>query len=497
MRRLSRVSAAVVTTGLVLSIADPALAQTGGSQSSTLADIIIEALEGFLTATFQPVADLIETQGSALLETIVETPHPDAVLDPPTNGAWPQLYTYYWGAIVPLSLSLYGLSLGLVILLETTSHLFSSYHRTKLKRRAFTALLGVLSWWWIAALSLRLADALTGVLLPSLSEISLFETVSISALGVLGLALSLSVDLGLFVLLGLIYAVRQLVLYMFVLLMPILIVLWVPGVGPFALLSRFVRRLAGFYVPFLLMTVPVAILFRLGEILGDSFGLSVGGIGAWLTALVIPFVAVLAPLVLVWQAGAIFFIGDRISRRVSTRQAQSRIADARTVTRETAHGGRNFVRGVRGQPAIQRSGQTLLGSGSSRAHATGRDLRRAPSDLESMLDPRPRSSVDSDRGQAEMGSGSRTGSTDARGARSENRSRTETETTASRRSISDSIPSDSSIPPDSSEPEPPSESRSTGSERTDDFRNLRSRDSGRPRRPDSDDDDDEPPPYLN
>ena len=49
---------------------------------------------------------------------------------------------------------------------------------------------------------------------------------------------ALSADLVFFVLIGLIYLVRQLVLYLFVLMMPLLIVLWIPSVGPFTLVSR-------------------------------------------------------------------------------------------------------------------------------------------------------------------------------------------------------------------------------------------------------------------
>jgi len=60
--------------------------------------------------------------------------------------------------------------------------------------------------------------------------------------------------------------------------MPLLIVFWIPGVGPFTLISRFVQRLAGFYAPILFMTLPVALLLRLGELPRESFSLSLGGL---------------------------------------------------------------------------------------------------------------------------------------------------------------------------------------------------------------------------
>jgi len=61
--------------------------------------------------------------------------------------------------------------LGIVIFLESTSYLFGSYHRSKLKSEPSAAcLLGILSWWWVAALSLRFVDALTGFIVPDLSR---------------------------------------------------------------------------------------------------------------------------------------------------------------------------------------------------------------------------------------------------------------------------------------------------------------------------------------
>lgn len=226
-----------------------------------LREAITKGLKKFLRQLFSPITGVIERHVNDLLGTLVETPHPNAVFAKPSNGAWPELYEYYWESIVPLALLLWGLMIGVIILLESMSYLFSNYHRSKLKKRAVTGLLGILSWWWLAALSMQLLSGLTEFLVPDLSGISLFETLSFGAIGVLGIAVSLSIDLVLFVLLALIYFTRILVLYLFVLLMPLLIALWVPGVGPFSLASQFMKRMAGFYVPFLFMTVPVAFYF--------------------------------------------------------------------------------------------------------------------------------------------------------------------------------------------------------------------------------------------
>ena len=377
---------AAVTTGLLVAAVQPAVAQDGGDDGGGglldgLGDIIIGALTELLRILFSPIRSVIEDHGDALLDLVVGTPHPDSVFSAPTNGPWPNIYSYYWETIVPLSLSLFGLSIGLVIFFESTSHLFSTYHRTKLKKRAFSGLLGVLSWWWIAALSLRFIDSLAAFLIPSVSDISLFQTLSFTGMGVLGLVFTLSTDFVLFVLIGLIYLVRQLALYLFVLMMPLLIVFWIPGVGPFSLVAKFMRRLAGFYVPFLFMTIPVALLFRVGDLLGQSADFSATGIGAWLTALVIPFAAVASPFVLFWQAGLILFVADRASRHVSAQRARNRLSRGRERVRQAGRGGRNFVRGVRNKPAIRGNGQTMLDSGDSRAHAAGQRVNRGGSRL--------------------------------------------------------------------------------------------------------------------
>jgi len=389
----------------------PLLGLLGG-----LADIIIGAITELLKVLFSPIKGVIEDNVAALTEAIVQTPHPDAVFGAPTNGPWPAIYGYYWETVVPLSLGLYGLAIGLVILLESTSHLFSNYHRTKLKKRAFSGLLGILSWWWIAALSLRFMDALAIAFLPTLSEISLFETLSFGAMGAIGLVITMMADLILFLLIGLIYLVRHLVLYLFVLMMPILIVLWIPGVGPFTLASRFMKKLAGFYVPFLFMSIPVALLFRLGELLGHSFGLSESGIGAWLMALVIPFAALMSPFVLFWQAGALLFMADRAASHASAERASRRYSGGKETASQAHQGGRNFGRGVRTEPGVRSDGQTTLQSGDSRAHAAGRRVRDAGSRLSgTFLEDTGSNGGDSRSGGGSSGSDggkSRSGETD-------------------------------------------------------------------------------------
>jgi hypothetical protein len=361
--------------------ADPQLHHSG------LGDIITGAIQEVLRLLFSPIRGVIEEHGDAVLQTVVGTPHPDAVFSVPANDAWPAIYEYYWQAVLPLSLTLFGLVIGVVIFLESTSHLFSSYHRSKLKKRAFAGLLGLLSWWWIAALSLRFMDTLARVLVPSVSDITVFQTLSFSGMGVLGTIIALTANFVLFILIGLIYLARHLALYLFVLMMPLLIVFWIPGVGPFRLASAFMKKLAGFYVPFLFMTVPVALLFRLGDLLGTSVGPSAGEFGAWLTALVIPLLAVLSPFILFWQAGALFFIADRASRHMSAERAQRRVAGGRQRAQTAQQVRHNFARGLRNQPAATTSGQYVFDSGGSRAHATGQRLRSGAARLQSALGP--------------------------------------------------------------------------------------------------------------
>ncbi|MBV0903507.1 hypothetical protein KTS37_17120 [Halomicroarcula salina] len=351
----------------------------------TLGDVFVDSFERFLEKLSDSVFGFVGDNVEALVDLIVTTPRPDAIFNAPTNGGWPSLYTYYWETMVPLSLLLWALSLGVVIFLESTSHLFSGYHRTKLKKRAFAGLLGILSWWWLAAISLRFVDGLVEFLVPNLDSIGLFETVSFGAMGVAGMTLAASLDVAIFLVLALIYLVRQMVLYLYVLLVPLVIVFWVPGVGPFAPVARLMSRLAGFYVPFLFMAVPVAVLFRLGKVLGDSVTLSIGGFGQWLLAIVTPLIAIIVPFVLFWQAGALFFMVDRASQHSSRRRVHDRKERVENTGEQGVLGVKNLRRGLAGQSAIRASGQTVLRSGSSRAHAVGQKASRARGTLRSRL----------------------------------------------------------------------------------------------------------------
>jgi hypothetical protein len=290
----------------------------------SLSDVIVGALTDLLRVLFSPVSGFIESNGPALVRLVAGTPHPDAVFGQPTNSPWPDLYTYYWDSVVPLALLLLGAMGGVVVMLEATGTLFSGYHRTRLKRRWVAGLFGVLSWWWLGAFGLRLTSALARVILPDLSQVTLFETLSFSALGVLGLVVAMTVDLAVFLLIALVYLLRELLLYLFVLLMPLLIVLWIPCVGPFGPVASFARRLAGYFVPFLFMTVPTAGLLRLADLLGHSEASALGSLGLWLVALVIPLLVALVPVVLVWQAGTVFRTGQRVSRHMSLSSARRR-----------------------------------------------------------------------------------------------------------------------------------------------------------------------------
>ncbi|MFB6201326.1 MAG: hypothetical protein ABEI98_04875 [Halorhabdus sp.] len=356
----------------------------GGSGSSIttgmIAEALISALKELLRSLFSPIESIIETHANSLLRLIVGTPHPETVFDAPHVLPWTTLYQYYWATIVPLTLLLFGLSVSLIILLETTSHLFSGYHRRNLKRRGFAGLLGILSWWWVAALSLQVTDELVVVLLPDLSSVSLFQTLSFSGMGLLGLLATLSVDFVLFGLLAVLYLGRRLVLFGFTLGMPLLIVAWIPGVGPFSFVSRFAKRLAGFFVPFLLMPVPVALLLRLAGLLGDAATLSMGGIGTWLTALVLPFVAVVTPFVLIWQAGALLFVTERLSRRASRGRMRARLERGQSIGTRMERDGRRALSNLRdtsprgGTEGSQARSEAVR----SRAATLGQRLSRAP-----------------------------------------------------------------------------------------------------------------------
>ncbi|WP_227134361.1 hypothetical protein [Halorubellus salinus] len=342
-----------------------------------LKEVIIEALTKLLKELFDPLKTQIQDNAPAILDFIIGTKAPNSVFGRPTNGVWPTLYDYYWESIVPLALALWGLSIGLVILLESTSNLFSGYQTSRLKRRALSGLLGILSWWWIAALSLQFVDALSGFLVPDLTNISLFQTVSVGLASALAFALSVAVSNVVLIALAVVYLARELAIYAFALAMPILIAMWIPGLGPFAAVAGLAKRVARFYVPFLLMTVPTALLFRLGELLGANFGFSGTGLLAWLTALVIPVLAILAPVVLFWQAGSLYQTTTRMGRQVSTARARRRFETASAVGSATVQGGRRVSSAVRNTSGPGTTEQSNSAASTSHFRAVGSRMSRA------------------------------------------------------------------------------------------------------------------------
>ena len=348
-----------------------------------ITDAVVDAIEEFLVQLVAPVEGFVEEYAGSVVRIVLDTPTPTRVFAAPTNAPWSAIYDYYWGAVVPVALLLFVLAGSLVILLETTSTLFSSYHRAQLKRRAVVALFGVLSWWWINAFALRLVDGLVLTIAPSVAELSLFGAVSFGALGLLGVVVSLATDFVLIGIVALLYVLRHILVYFYTLLVPLLVVAWIPGVGPFRFVSGVAKQAASLYVPLLVVPLPVALLFRLSLLLGESASFSsLGGFGAWVAALVVPFVAVLAPLVLLWQTGRITATASMAARNVSRRQASERVGRLRDTGGAVAErgargaaGARNLARGVRA-PTAGKSGQDTLGSGGSRAHAAGARVRR-------------------------------------------------------------------------------------------------------------------------
>lgn len=357
-----------------------AVAQSGGESAGgggpaispgAIAAAVVQALKELLRTLVTPIKEFIADTVGGLVRLLVATPHPDVAFGAPSSPPWVELYSYYWDRVLPLALALWGVAVGFVILLEATSHLFSGYHRARLKRRAVAGLLGILSWWWIAALSLQLVDGLTRALTPSLASISLFQVVSFGDIGLLGVALSLMADLVLVAVLGLLYLGRQLVLFTYVLVMPLVIVAWVPGVGPLRLVARFATGVARFYVPFLAMPIPVAALFRLGGLLGESVTLSLGGLGRWLLAIVIPVIALVTPLVLLWQTGSVGIVAERVTRRLSADRGTRRGRRLRTTGARSAAAG--WYAGATMREAARTDSTAAAGDAS-----TGRRRARRP-----------------------------------------------------------------------------------------------------------------------
>ncbi|MDY7081384.1 MAG: hypothetical protein SXQ77_03005 [Halobacteria archaeon] len=209
----------------------------------------------------------------------IRTPHPSPssgfFFGTPASEPWASLYGYYSEVILPLTLLILAAAIGILMFSGTLGGLLSGYERSLVQRRLFLGFLFVLAWWGVGTLTLQFADGLATSIAPDVDVVAqsfsgALNPASASG-GTVTRAILTSLEAGVILGMAFLYLLRWVGIYALMLGMPIAVALWVVNIGPFAYLSKMVEGLATKFIPLAFVSVPAAVLFRVGDLLFGSF----------------------------------------------------------------------------------------------------------------------------------------------------------------------------------------------------------------------------------
>jgi len=227
----------------------------------------------------------------------VRTPYPEPrdgfFFGQPTNEPWLSIYGYYTDAVLPVTVLMIGLAIAMILFTGIFGTFLTGYERSRAKRRLFVAFLFVLAWWGIGAFVLRFVDALATLIAPEPAAVA--ETfrgvMTVESHGVVTNAALSLLEALVVVFLVVWFFVRWIGIYALMLATPIGVAFWIVDVGPFAYLSALIEELLTKFIPLAFITVPAAVVFRVGELLFGSFDPAAEfgeGVGPFLLALGFP-----------------------------------------------------------------------------------------------------------------------------------------------------------------------------------------------------------------
>ena len=227
----------------------------------------------------------------------VRTPFPEPrdgfFFGQPTNEPWLSIYGYYTEAVLPVTVLILGLAIAMILFTGIFGTFLTGYERSRAKRRLFVAFLFVLAWWGIGAFVLRFVDALATLIAPEPAAVAeTFRTaMTVDGHGVVMTAALSLIEAVIVVLLVATFFVRWIGIYALMLATPIGVAFWIVDVGPFAYLSVLIEELVSKFIPLAFITIPAAVVFRVGELLFASFDPAAefgSGVGPFLLALGFP-----------------------------------------------------------------------------------------------------------------------------------------------------------------------------------------------------------------
>ena len=239
-----------------------------------------------------------------LQEGLFGTPVPETgdsfVFGPPTNEPWVSLHdSLVGGEIMFLALLLLIIS----VQGRHTIRIFdmgSAYGARKARRSAWTGAFLIVTWYWVAVLSLYLVNGFTLALVPDLAVLidilSDFWSVTLSN-PALALLMASVGGISMWVLQALFF-IREILLYIYLYAMPIGIAI---AFGGLPVASRVAKAFCMKFVPLAAMPLPVAIFFKGYELLfADGTDAAVAPDSAFLQYLIAAALPLLS-LILVWK----------------------------------------------------------------------------------------------------------------------------------------------------------------------------------------------------
>jgi hypothetical protein len=262
-----------------------------------------EDIVRFVTTWFRTgLTEGYETLTPLVFGTPTPTTKGTLVFGTPVNAPWPMLHDVLVGGEVTL---LALLVLAVSVQGRHTVRIFnfgSAYEARRTTRTAWTGAFLIVTWYWIATVTLLLVEGLTLALLPDFQTLigvmQQFLTVAlvnpILALFMMGIG-----GIGMWLLRALLF-VREILVLVYVYAMPFGIAL---AFGNLPVISRIARGLCIRFIPLAVLPIPIAILFA-GY--GFLFGNGTPVFGSFASAFPKLLIAASLPVLAVWVAWRTF-----------------------------------------------------------------------------------------------------------------------------------------------------------------------------------------------
>ncbi|MCD2203860.1 hypothetical protein [Halobacterium sp. KA-6] len=280
----------------------------------TVKNAIYDVIGGLV----EPVRGFVKWLFSLAADYLTSTPYPDNLYSfgSPTKDPWATLFqNIYNDTVILLLPTLFGLALGLAMFFN----IFTPKQKQTSIRRAVFAYPLAYSWWWFGGWFLKfnndLADVILGGAADQFASAITGSATSAAGTGIVALLIYIAGSSVLLVVIA-VFLLRRVGIYAYMVAMPILLMFWIVPIKP---VEGWAKSMMGKFIPLVLMTLPTALLLRIGALLlqgnGGAAATGTGGIGAGMTSTVLGF-ATIAGAALVPKY--VFSFSSQVSRAVQT-----------------------------------------------------------------------------------------------------------------------------------------------------------------------------------